>query len=84
MGTFPLGIYLITTMLINIFISIRFYLTKFNGNIETFLRVVKTYPADGLRREPQYLYFNVDPLLPVPDVEKIKSGAQPLETDKNA
>ena len=33
------------------------------------LRLVKTYPADGLNREPQYFYFNVDP---------------PLETDKNA
>jgi hypothetical protein len=33
------------------------------------LRLVKTYPADGLNRQPQYLYFNVDP---------------PLETDKNA
>ncbi len=25
------------------------------------LRLVKTYPAEGLRREPEYIYFNVDP-----------------------
>jgi len=31
------------------------------------LRLVKTYPAEGLRREPQYEYFNVDP--PSPDAD---------------
>jgi hypothetical protein len=40
-------------------------------------RLVKTYPVDGLRREPKYIYFNVDP---PPTDEKIrKSGAQPSE-----
>jgi len=28
------------------------------------LRIVKTYPADGLRREPAYVYLNVDPAEP--------------------
>ncbi|MGH8594319.1 MAG: hypothetical protein ACREV3_10810 [Gammaproteobacteria bacterium] len=32
------------------------------------LRLVKTYPAAGLRREPHYVYFDVDS--PSPDVEK--------------
>jgi len=30
-------------------------------------RLVKTYPAEGLRREPKYVYFDVDP--PPPEVE---------------
>jgi len=36
------------------------------------LRLVKTYPNEGLRREPAYVYFHVDPASP--DVEKLKSG----------
>ena len=36
------------------------------------LRLVKTHPAEGLRREPSYVYFDVDP--PSPNVEKLKSG----------
>ena len=36
------------------------------------LRLVKTYPTEGLRREPEYVYFNVDP--PPPDVERHKSS----------
>ena len=36
------------------------------------LRLVRTSPAEGLRREPNYVYFDVDP--PSPDVEKLKSG----------
>lgn len=41
------------------------------------LRLVKTYPAEGLRREPHYVYFNVDP--PSTDEEHRKSGAPPSE-----
>lgn len=32
------------------------------------LRLVKTYPADGLRREPLYVYFSVDPASPRPEI----------------
>lgn len=45
------------------------------------LRLVNTYPADGLRREPHYVYFDVDP--PSPDVEKLKSG-DPLSEQENS
>lgn len=31
------------------------------------LRLVKTYPADGLRREPNYVFFDVDPAQLNPD-----------------
>lgn len=37
------------------------------------LRLVKSYPAEGLRREPHYVYFNVDP--PSADEENRKSEA---------
>lgn len=36
------------------------------------LKLVKTYPADGLRREPHYVYFDLD--APSPDTEMLKSG----------
>lgn len=37
------------------------------------LRLVKSHPAEGLRREPHYVYFNVDP--PSADEESRKSDA---------
>jgi hypothetical protein len=40
-------------------------------------RLVKTYPADGLRREPHYVYLDVDPQSTVE--EKQKRGSQPSE-----
>ncbi|MDB5989457.1 MAG: hypothetical protein JWQ10_860 [Herbaspirillum sp.] len=33
------------------------------------LRLVRTSPADGLRREPAYVYLELDPASPVPDRE---------------
>ena len=29
------------------------------------LRLIQTYSAEGLRREPHYIYFNVDPIPPI-------------------
>lgn len=46
------------------------------------LRLVKTYPANALRREPHYVYFDVDP--PSPDAEKLKSGDSPPEQENSA
>lgn len=46
------------------------------------LRLVKTYPAEGLRREPHYVYFNVDPLSIVE--ENQKSGTPSSEESSNA
>jgi hypothetical protein len=46
------------------------------------LRLVKTYPAEGLRREPHFVYFNVDP--PSIDEENRKSGPTPSEESPGA
>ncbi len=35
-------------------------------------RLVRTYPVEGLRREPRYDYFDLDS--PSPEMEKLKSG----------
>lgn len=42
------------------------------------LRLVKTYAADGLRREPKYVYFNVDP--PPPIEEGTAASGEPAQT----
>lgn len=41
------------------------------------LRLVKTYPAEGLRREPAYDYFDVDP--PSSDRKDVKSDTTSFE-----
>jgi len=41
------------------------------------LRLVKTYPAEGLRQEPRYVYFKVDP--PSTHEKNPKSGAPSSE-----
>lgn len=45
------------------------------------LRLVKTYPAEDLRREPEYIYFKVDP--PPPDEVKLKNGDSVLEKENS-
>lgn len=45
---------------------------------EANLRLVKTYPADGLRREPKYVYCNIDP--PPLGEEGTAAGGEPPQT----
>lgn len=46
------------------------------------LRLVKTYPAEGLRREPHYVYLKLDP--PSADEENRKSSAPSSEKSPSA
>ena len=46
------------------------------------VRLVKTYPAEGLRREPESIYFSLDSL--PPDREEPKSGDLSPEKDNSA
>jgi hypothetical protein len=41
------------------------------------MRLVKTYPAEGLRRKAERIYFSVDP--PPPEIEEPKNGDSPSE-----
>lgn len=45
-------------------------------------RLVKTYPAEGLRREPKYVHFDVDP--PPPEVENPENGHALSGREKSA
>lgn len=40
-------------------------------------RLVRTYPEEGLRREPHYVYLNLDP--PKPELKKAGDPANPVE-----